>query len=72
MEPQLVEMIRDRFDAQDRVLEDIQSSIATHVTKDEAYWKRLDVQEGQMTLLKAIGGSSALAAIGAWLWNKFH
>lgn len=69
---QLVEMIRDRFDSQDRKLEEIKCSLSNHVEKDEEYWRQIDVQAGQIQLLKAIGGSSIFAGAMAWLWNKFH
>lgn len=69
---ELVDMIRDRFTYQDEMLKDLVTSLKEHIKTDQEYWKKIDVQQGQINLLKAIGGSSVLTAFGAYIWSKFH
>lgn len=77
MEEQVVEMLRDRFDdqnkrfdAQDKVLERICTTLEAHTDDDKKYWRKIDVAEGQIKLIKGVGASSIATALGAWLWHK--
>lgn len=70
MDPQLFELLRDRFDKQDQMLEEIRDTLKDHAKKDETYWRKLDIQEGQIALLKLIIGviGTVGGAIGLWSW----
>ena len=70
MDNQLFEMLTKRFDSQDETLKEIKDSFKEHLEKDETYWRKIDVQDGQITLLKVLLGSSSLTALitGIWLW----
>ena len=76
MDEQVIEMIRDTikqgFENTNERIDAMSKKFDTHVEKDQGYWNKIDVQEGQISLIKGIGSSSILAAIGTYLWNKFH
>ena len=76
MDEQVIDLIRDQikqgFETTNEKIDAIGISLNDHVVKDQEYWKKIDVQQGQIGVLKAIGGSSILTAIGAYLWSKFH
>jgi RNA binding exosome subunit len=67
---QIVEMLRDRFDSQDVVLQDIKESIRDHTEKDEAYWRQIDDQKAQLRLVKWLGGTSIAGSAVLWAWHK--
>jgi RNA binding exosome subunit len=71
LENQVLEMVRDRFDAQDVMLNEIKESIRDHVTKDEAYWRQIDDQKAQLKLVKWIGGTGIFSSAVIWIWQKF-
>ena len=70
MDQQLVEMIRDRFDRVDTALEEARATMHAHIEKDEQYWKQLDQQSGQISLLKWLGGGAGLTIIGKWIYER--
>ncbi len=70
MDNQLFELLVDRFDRQDKVLMEIKDTIKEHVEKDEKYWKKIDVQEGQIKLLKGMG-TGFIAVLGYLEWWLF-
>ena len=70
IETQIVNMIRDRFDAQDVVLQEIKVSLREHVEKDEAYWKQIDDQNAQIRLVKWLGGTGVVGSAALWAWQK--
>ena len=70
IETQIVEMLRDRFDAQDAVLQEIKTSIHEHVEKDETYWKQIDDQKAQLRLVKWLGGTGVVGSAILWAWQK--
>jgi hypothetical protein len=65
MDEDLVGMIRDNFKQLHDICQGIGEKIDTHIEKDEVYWKKLDQQEGQISLLKVIG-SAAAGGFAAW------
>lgn len=65
MDPQLFELLRDRFDKQDQMLEEIRDTLKDHAKKDESYWKRIDIAEGQIGLLKWMFGGTITTLIGS-------
>lgn len=74
MNDQTFDLLKNVLESIDHRLEDIQNDLRDHVAKDEVYWKKIDVQEGQITLLKTIFGSTAFVGFvsGAWAWFTTH
>lgn len=73
MNDQLFEMLRDRLESIDDRLGRIETSIRDHVTQDEAYWKKIDILEGQLSTLKWLFGGSISTAIGSFMaWLITH
>lgn len=76
MEPlnsQLIEMIRDRFDAVDAKLDRAATAFDAHAKQDEKYWKLLDAQQAQLSLIKRVfwGLVTIGGTIGGWLgWHR--
>ena len=68
---QLVDLLRDRFDRVDAALDDAKATMLAHIEKDERYWKQLDQQSGQISLLKWLGGGAGLSFLGKWLYDRF-
>ena len=64
------EMIKNRSDAQDTMLQSIATNLQEHTGKDERYWKKIDDQYAQMRLVKWLGGSGVGVSLAAWLWQK--
>jgi hypothetical protein len=63
-------MLQDRFDRQDEILADIQKNLREHVEVDQEYWKKIDVTEGNVDLLKWLFGSTLTTLVGsgiAWI-----
>ena len=71
MDEQLIELLRDRFDALDRKLDDHRASFDLHAKNDEKYWKMIDSQRAQVSLIKWLTGGAAGSSLLAWLFNKF-
>ena len=69
-ESTIIAMLRDRFDAQDTVLQEIKTSLREHVDKDEVYWKQIDDQKAQLRLVKWLGGTGAVGSAVLWAWQK--
>ena len=73
MDEQLFELINERSDRQDRKLDRIEDLLSSHIEKDERYWKKIDVTEGQVSLLKWLfGGSTATLVGSAFAWLVTH
>jgi len=69
MDNQLFELINHRSDQQDRVLAEIKGMIREHTKEDERYWKKIDIQEGQLGVLKWLFGGTITTIIGsAFAW----
>ena len=71
MEPHIVELFRDRFDAVDAMLTRITVDLEEHSRLDRAYWKKLDAHETQLSMVKwFLGGLSSLGLIIiGWFFN---
>ena len=70
MDDQLFKMLQERFDRQDRMLTNIETNLKEHTQIDEKYWRKLDIQEGQVSLLKWLFGGTVTTVIGsgvAWI-----
>lgn len=73
MDNQLFEMLKDRFDRQDEILGNIERNLSEHTKKDEVYWKKIDVQEGQLSLLKWLFGGTITTLAGSFAaWVIAH
>lgn len=68
MDDMLLKLLMDRFDQQDKMLDEIRENFKEHHEKDEHYWRKLDVQEGQVNLLKVIVGGVITVLVGSWSW----
>ena len=71
MDDQLVELLRDRFNAIDAKLDEAKESFDKHAASDEKYWKLIDAQKAQLSLVKWVTGGAAGSSLIAWLFNKF-
>lgn len=75
MDDVVVSIIRDHielgFKTTNDKLDAMAATLKEHLEKDEAYWRKIDIAEGQIKLIKGVGGSSIVSALGAWLWAKF-
>lgn len=70
MDPQIFKLINARSDRQDESLDRIEHILVQHIDKDERYWKKIDVQEGQVDLLKWLFGGTITTLLGsavAWI-----
>lgn len=67
IDEQIFEMLRDRLESIDNRLGDIRDTLSDHIEKDEGYWKKIDVQEGQIDLLKWMFGGTITTTVGAFV-----
>lgn len=70
MDQQLLALMRDRFDAIDTTLKDLNESLKAHTEKDDRYWLKIDQQAAQISLIRWICGGGAFAAFVAWVIEK--
>ena len=69
----MIELLRDRFDAVDKMLTRITVDLEEHSRLDRAYWKKLDDHEAQFRLLKrllAIIGGGISLVVGWFIQHK--
>lgn len=71
MDDNLLDLLRDRFDNLDKTLTTLNDTLKTHVEKDERYWQKIDKAEGQITLLKWVGGTISGGGLLGWLFTNF-
>ena len=69
MDQQLFDMIRSRFDNIDAKLDAAKESFDSHAATDASYWRVLDEQQTQISLIKRMfwGGVSLAGTIGTYL-----
>ena len=48
----------------------IQESVASHIEDDQAYWKKVDQVEGQISFVKWAIGAIGVTGLGAWFGGK--
>lgn len=68
----LYETLRDmKADLHEDIL-DLKKSLKEHTEQDARYWRKIDVQEGQITLLKVLLGSGTFTGVlyGLWQWMQ--
>lgn len=73
MDKQIFQLINDRSDRQDRSLDEIKDLIKEHTKTDESYWRKIDKQDTQLSLLRKIilgmitTTVTVVSAIWAWV-----
>ena len=73
MDPQIFELINERSDHQDASLDRIEAILVKHIEKDEIYWRKIDVHEGQLNLLKWLFGGTITTILGSFFaWVMTH
>lgn len=72
MDSQLFDMMKARFDNVDAKLDAAKESFDAHAATDASYWKVLDEQQAQLSLIKRMfwGGVSLAGTIGTYLGLK--
>lgn len=72
MNDQVFDMIKQRFDAVDRKLDDARDAFKAHSDDDKKYWSIIDQQQTQLSLIRRVfwGVISVLGTLGAWVGLK--
>lgn len=72
MDEQLFAFMRDRFDGVDAKLDTHQTAMTEHIETDRQYWKMLDEQQAQLSLIKRVfwGGVSLAGTVMTYLGLK--
>lgn len=72
MDHQLLEFIRDRFDSLDEKFDRHMENFQEHIQEDVRYWKKIDQQYAQLSLLQRLFVSAMAVAsiIIGWLGLK--
>ena len=71
MDDQVVDMLRDHLGRIEDTCMGIREDLKSHTEKDAEYWQKIDEQQGQISLIKWLGGSLSLSGLGAWLFTNF-
>lgn len=70
MDEQSVNLIRDSLTRLEQTCQGIREDFKEHVKVDQEYWRRIDQQDGAVTVWKWIaglgGGSGMAAALSQW------
>lgn len=71
MDSQLFQLINERSDRQDRSLDEIKELIKEHTKTDESYWRKIDKQDTQLSLLPKIilGMIATLVTVVSAVWS---
>ena len=71
MDSQIFQLINERSDRQDRSLEEIKDLIKDHAKTDETYWKKIDKQDAQLSLLRKIilGMITIIVTVISAIWS---
>lgn len=71
MDHQLFELIAEMRKEIREDFQEINKTLKAHVEKDELYWKKIDIQEGQVGMLKKmiIGASMIVGGIWTAIWS---
>ncbi len=72
MDNQLFDFMKARFDGVDRKLDEQQEAINGHIELDRQYWKVLDEQQAQLSLIKRVfwGGVSLAGTVMTYMGLK--
>ena len=71
MDEHIIELLRDRFDRIDQELSVLNSTFVAHTELDAKYWKKIDENEAQFSLIKWLLGSMSGSALLAWMYSLF-
>ncbi len=71
MDEEIIGLIRDRLDQLQETCEGVRDDIKEHARVDAEYWRKLDAQQGQLDLIKWVGGGLSLSGLMAWLFGTF-
>lgn len=71
MDSQLFQLINERSDRQDRSLDEIKELIKEHTKTDESYWRKIDKQDIQLSLLRKIilGMIATFVTVVSAIWS---
>lgn len=71
MDSQLFQLINERSDRQDRSLDEIKELIKEHTKTDESYWRKIDKQDTQLSLLRKIilGMIATFVTVVSAVWS---
>lgn len=69
MDEHIVDLMRDQFKALSDKVDGVHDIVKEHVNEDKRYWQKIDQQQGQMSLIKALLGASGLSALITWVYN---
>lgn len=72
MDNQLFDFMKARFDGVERKLDEHREAMDVHIETDRQYWKVLDEQQAQLSLIKRVfwGAVSLAGTIGTYLGLK--
>ena len=71
MDDHTINMIRDSLIDLKATCQGIREDMAKHAEVDAQYWKKVDQAEGQISLIKWIGGSLSISGLLGWLFSHF-
>lgn len=71
MDEHHVAMLLSAIERGNETCDRIDRKLEEHIGKDEDYWKRIDQQEGQLSLIKWLCGSISVSGLLAWLFGSF-
>ena len=71
MDSQIFQLINERSDRQDRSLEEIKDLIRDHTKTDETYWKKIDKQDAQLSMLRKVilGILTTIVTVVSAIWS---
>lgn len=74
MDDQVFQLVTQRSDHQDAALEEIKTLLKEHISKDEIYWRKIDIQDAQLSMLKKIilGMGAIMTTILSAFWSWIH
>ena len=71
MDEQVVAMLREALKDLKDTCEGIREDMKEHAKLDAVYWAKIDKAEGQISLIKWVGGVSGGGGVLTWLFNHF-
>lgn len=70
MDDQVFNLVNRRSDSQDKSLDRIEHLLLEHIEKDGIYWRKIDVQDAQLSMLKktVLGMVAVMTTIVSAIW----
>lgn len=74
MDNQIFELVNRRSDHQDKTLDEIKTLLHDHIKNDETYWRKIDIQDAQLSILRKIliGMGAIMTTILSAFWSWIH